>query len=96
MARQAWEIPRNDVVTQTIVNAVSEPGRFPLDWVDAPESGPIPVTVRLLWAIDGEEWVTARARAWTRSLVLVELRDPRWRVGAAWLPARDVRRAEAA
>lgn len=96
MARQAWEIPRHGPGTQRIANAISEPGRFPLTWTEAPEPvGPLEVAARLAWAVDGEEWVAARARAWTRSLVLVELRDERWPLGLAWLPAADVRRRAA-
>ncbi|GMA31555.1 hypothetical protein [Litorihabitans aurantiacus] len=93
MARQAWEIPRSGPGPQRLLNAVGEPGRFPLAWTLAPEpAGPIPVEARLVWASDGAEHVRSLARAWTRTLVLVEVRDERWPLGTAWLPAADVRR----
>lgn len=89
MARQAWEIPRSTVEVQAIRNAV-RPGHFPLDWVDADVA--IPVSAHLEWERDGPELVDGRARAWTRTLVLVDVRDPRWPLGSLWLPAGDVAR----
>ena len=58
----------------------------------APRRDPIAVLARVVWATDGEEQVQGQAIAWTRSEVLVELRDPRCATVGPWLPAKDVRR----
>lgn len=59
---------------------------------DAPRRNPIPVLARVVWASDGEEHLPGQAIAWTRSEVLVELRDPRCATVGAWLPSTDIRR----
>ncbi|MFS0700034.1 hypothetical protein AB6N24_08700 [Cellulomonas sp. 179-A 4D5 NHS] len=51
---------------------------------------PILVTVRLEWEHDGVELVDTVALGWTRTLVRVEMRDSRWRLGAAWVHCGDV------
>ena len=63
---------------------------------EAPRREPIPVVARVVWATDGEEHVECEAIAWTRTEVLVELRDPRCATVGAWLPATDVRRRDVA
>lgn len=50
------------------------------------------VTVRLVFATDGETFLDGRATRWTRSHVFVELADPRLAVMFVWVLARDVRR----
>ena len=62
---------------------------------DAPRRDPIPVVARVVWATDGEEHLPGQAIAWTRSEVLVELRDPRCATVGPWLLATDVRRRPA-
>ena len=60
--------------------------------------GPIPVRVRLVWAVDGEEWQDGRAVGWSVRrgyvpVVLVELpREPRCRTTSVWVAASDVQR----
>lgn len=54
---------------------------------------PIPVTARLVWEEDGQQWVQTRALRWNRRHVFVALHDRR--VGAVigvWLDPADVRR----
>lgn len=72
-----------------IMNAVEVPARF----TDAPWPG-IEVRARLVWADSGEQWIDTTATAWTRTTVLVDVADPRWRLNAAWLPATDVARRQ--
>ena len=54
---------------------------------------PIPVTARLVWADDGEEWVESRAMRWRGRHVFVALHDRRnGYVQGVWIDASDVRR----
>jgi len=55
-------------------------------------AAPIAVTARIVWGKDGEEHVPASAIAWTSTLVLIELRDPRCATIAAWFDPADLRR----
>lgn len=71
---------------QRILNARGVPGRF----THAPE--PVPVTVRVRWADDGEEELAGEAYGWTVPLVLVTVDDPRSAFRGIWVPAADVRR----
>lgn len=73
---------------QGIRNAVEIP---PLDMqTDAPD--PPRITARIAWERDGVELVDTVALGWTSCAVRVALRDDRWRLGAVWVPAPDVRR----
>jgi hypothetical protein len=73
---------------QRIIN-----GRDVPDWSSVVVAAvPIPVVARVVWATDGEQWVEGLAIRWTRSLVLVELRDPRCSTVGPWLDASDVKR----
>lgn len=58
-----------------------------------PDKGRIPVRARLVWSVDGEEWVDALATRWTRTQVFVEPGDRRL-AGAigVWISAADVKR----
>lgn len=56
------------------------------------------VLARIVWAVDGEEWVPAKAIAWTPSdratppeYVKLWCDDPRLQVPYAWLRPADVR-----
>lgn len=84
MAVQAWYEG-----LQQLDNALPVPARF----TDAPWPG-IPARARLLWALDGVEWVDTVATAWTASAVLVDVLDGRWQLNAAWLPVDSVRRRD--
>lgn len=53
---------------------------------------PIPVTVRVVWATDGEEHIETVAVGWSGRLVKVRMDDRRWHANAMWLRAEDVRR----
>ena len=61
-------------------------------------AAPIPVRVRLVWAVDGEEWQEGRAVGWCvrrgyLPVVLVQLhREPRSRFTSVWVAADDVER----
>ncbi len=49
---------------------------------------------RIVYELDGEEWIDTVAYAWTSQLVLVQRRrhDHRWELIGVWLDASDVRR----
>lgn len=56
---------------------------------------PIPITVRVVWSVDGEQWIKTMALGWTgraAPLVYVEMLDRRCRTRAIWLRAEDVKR----
>lgn len=65
---------------------------IPPRWTGAPYPGPVPVTVRLGWEHTGAEHLDTHALAWTRTLVLVRISDPRHPLNNAWVPTSDVRR----
>lgn len=52
----------------------------------------IPVTVRIVWEKDGEEFVEGIADRWTKSHAHVEVSDRRLHIPGVWVLARDVRR----
>lgn len=52
----------------------------------------VPVLARIVWERDGDEVVETNAFAWVPRLVLVELRDARYRFCGVWLERADVRR----
>lgn len=67
-------VPRWSDGRQDLLNAQPVPRR----WRDAPfPPGPIPVSARLVWAEDGEEWLDTVAEAWTDQVVLVQVPDRR-------------------
>ena len=53
---------------------------------------PITVEVRIVWARDGEEWVTGRADRWIETHVHVSVNDDRLQVPGVWVRPGDVRR----
>jgi hypothetical protein len=53
---------------------------------------PVPITARILWDRDGEEWIETVALGWTGREVYLRMSDPRYRLRAVWLDASDVRR----
>jgi hypothetical protein len=57
-----------------------------------PDRPSILVRARIVWELDGEEWIDARATRWTRTHVHVEFADPRAQINGAWLRADDVKR----
>ncbi len=73
---------------QEIHNAVDVP---PLaDQTDVPD--PSAIAARIDWERDGVEHMHTVALGWTSRAVRVAIRDDRWRLGAVWVPAGDVRR----
>lgn len=54
--------------------------------------GPIPVTVRIEWEHTGPQQIDTLALAWTRTLALIRVNDPRHPLNNAWVRAADVRR----
>jgi hypothetical protein len=53
---------------------------------------PVPVTVRVVWAEDGEERIDTVALGWTGRNVYVRMEGPMYRFTAVWLDAADVTR----
>jgi hypothetical protein len=56
------------------------------------ERDAIPVSARVVWEQDGEEWISGRAVKWVRPVVFVLISDERHGGAGLWLPAADVRR----
>lgn len=79
-----WDHGRQFLRNRWAVPRRYTPCRYP--------AGPVPVRVRLDWSVDGVEYRDARAMAWTRRLVLVEIVDRRLGINGVWLAAEDVRR----
>jgi hypothetical protein len=52
----------------------------------------IPVWVRMVWAIDGEQWMHGHASRWTPRHVFVELGDARLATLGVWVRPGEVRR----
>lgn len=57
-----------------------------------PQRAFIPIEVRLVWAVDGEEWTRTSANGWTSTHVRVLLHDKRTVANVIWVVASDVRR----
>ena len=57
-----------------------------------PQRAFIPIEVRLVWAVDGEEWTRTSANGWTSTHVRVLLHDKRTVATVIWVVASDVRR----
>ena len=53
---------------------------------------PVPITARIVWTDDGEEFVETVAAGWTGRNVYVRMPDRRYRFTSVWLDAADVRR----
>jgi hypothetical protein len=53
---------------------------------------PVPITARIVWADDGEEFIETLAAGWSGRNVYVPLPDPRYRLTSVWLDAADVKR----
>jgi hypothetical protein len=53
---------------------------------------PVPVTVRVAWAVDGPEYIDTVALGWSSSLVYVRIADRRCQTSVLWLDATDVQR----
>jgi hypothetical protein len=53
---------------------------------------PVPVTARIVWEDDGEEFIETEAAGWSGRLVYVRVPDRRYRLTSVWLDAADVRR----
>jgi hypothetical protein len=54
------------------------------------------VQVRIVFSVDGEQWVDGIAQRWWQRHVCVEVDDPRLRVRYVWVDAGDVRRLSTA
>lgn len=54
----------------------------------------VPVTARIVWATDGEEFFTTHAYAYSGRLVLVEVPDKRSFVLGVWLDVTDAPRID--
>lgn len=81
-------VPTWDHGRERILNAHPIPPR----WTNAPYPGPIPVTVRIEWEHTGPQQIDTLALAWTRTLALIRVNDPRHPLNNAWVRAADVRR----
>jgi hypothetical protein len=57
---------------------------------------PVPITARIVWADDGEEFIETVAAGRSGQNVYVRLRDRRYRLASVWLKASDVSGAEPA
>ena len=55
---------------------------------------PVPVTARIVWEDDGEEYIDTEAGGWGGQLVYVRMPDRRYRLTSVWLDAVDVGGAE--
>jgi hypothetical protein len=53
---------------------------------------PVPITARIVWEDDGEEFIETVAAGWSGQNVYVRLPDRRYRLTSVWLDAMDVRR----
>jgi hypothetical protein len=53
---------------------------------------PVPVTARIVWEHDGEEYIDTAAAGWSGQLVYVRVPDRRYRLTSVWLDTADVRR----
>lgn len=56
------------------------------------ERDPIPVTVRIVWARDGEEYLQGQATRWDAEHVYVRISDDRCQSNGVWLKPIDVYR----
>lgn len=54
----------------------------------------MPVTARIVWEDDGEEYIDTEAAGWGGQLVYVRMPDRRYRLTSVWLDAVDVGGAE--
>jgi hypothetical protein len=52
----------------------------------------IPVWVRVVWSVDGEQWMHGHASRWTTWHVFVELADARLATLGVWVTPAEVRR----
>lgn len=50
----------------------------------------LPVTARIVWAEDAEQYVEAKATRWDSGHIYVEFRDPRLDTAGVWLKPHDV------
>lgn len=75
--------------SQAILNAYWPPPAVSRRLVD---HAWIEVMVRVVWEVDGEEWVPGTATKWWRTHVFVKIGDRRLLPQGTWLAARDVRR----
>ena len=48
---------------------------------------PVPITARIVWADDGEEYIDTIALGWTSRDVYVRMTDARYRFTTVWLDA---------
>jgi hypothetical protein len=85
MAERRWQ-PSTPWDSQEIVNGLE--ARQPEHLLKPP----VPVMVRVVWAVDGEELVQTTALVWSGQAVYVRLADPRCRTNAVWLDGADVQR----
>jgi hypothetical protein len=53
---------------------------------------PVPITARIVWADDSEEFIETVAAGWSGQNVYVRLPDQRYRLTSVWLDAMNVRR----
>lgn len=76
---------------QQVLNRDAPPGRRAL----GPDQGRIPVTARIVWSIEGEQFLEANATRWTKTQVFVRSSDISVRLAGTegvWIPAADVTR----
>ncbi|GAB3838190.1 hypothetical protein [Kribbella italica] len=56
---------------------------------DIPEQAGRPVRARVVWSVDGEEWIDGRATKWVPGHVFVAIGDRRCNPVGFWLPGAD-------
>ncbi|WP_328321860.1 hypothetical protein OHA70_25525 [Kribbella sp. NBC_00382] len=83
---------REKVPDQDVTNEHWPPPAVARTLQPFPSDYRIDVDARLVWEVDGEEWVEATAIAWTQHHVKLFCQDPRLLVPYVWLAPADVRR----
>lgn len=82
--------PNPHSLWQNVTNESWPPGTTARTLRDADHA--IKVIARIVFEVDGEQYLAARATRWTRQHVCVAISDPRLQVSFVWLNPADVRR----
>lgn len=88
--RDGSDRPNPHSLWQDVTNESWPPGTIARTLRDADHA--IDVTARVVFALDGEQYLPGRATRWTRQHVCVAISDPRLQVSFVWLNPADVRR----
>jgi len=82
-----WTFEKPEI--QRVLNQDAPPGRRAI----GPDQGRIPVTARIVWSIEGEQYVDADATRWTKTQVFVRSSGISARLAGTegvWINAADV------